>query len=265
MKKIKLIDCTLREIGYQTMWNFSDDCIQKIYNFANENNMYCIEIGFCHDSQADFGKGKLRYCGEDFINIKNKRNTLVAAMKDIERPSANILKKEFTNIDIIRIMTRSNETDFNVLINNVEEVKKLGYDFFVNFTNAGENSRKRNMEIIKFSKESGISQIVFADTKSVMNENQVKELIYICHCNDISVGMHFHDKNGIAKRLTEIAIKENVDYLDVTHLGLGGKFLDGNLPVDYLIARNNDMEKIEKLLREEVEVYNIKSLYEKYQ
>ena len=70
MKKTRIIDCTLREIGYQTNWNFSDKCVQSVYDYASSNGVWCIELGFCHDREADPGKGMLRYCGTEKIEIK---------------------------------------------------------------------------------------------------------------------------------------------------------------------------------------------------
>jgi hypothetical protein len=37
--------------------------------------------------------------------------------------------------------------------------------------------------------------------------------------------------------LADIAIEEGADYMDVTHIGLGGKWRDGNLTMEYLLRK----------------------------
>ena len=41
----------------------------------------------------------------------------------------------------------------------------------------------------------------------------------------------------MAERLADIAIEEGADYMDVTHIGLGGKWRDGNLTMEYLLRK----------------------------
>jgi len=70
-----------------------------------------------------------------------------------------------------------------------------------------------------------------------MTEEYVINTIRECHKIGIEMGVHLHDKNGTAERLADLAIKEGADYMDVTHLGLGGKWRDGNLTMEYLLRK----------------------------
>ena len=51
------------------------------------------------------------------------------------------------------------------------------------------------------------------------------------------MGVHLHDKNGTAEFLADLAIAEGADYMDVTHVGLGGKWRDGNVTMEYLLRK----------------------------
>lgn len=79
----------------------------------------------------------------------------------------------------------------------------------------------------------------FADTESVMTEEYVINTIRECHKVGVKLGCHFHDKNGTADILADTAIREGADFMDVTHLGLGGKWRDGNLTMEYLLRKMN--------------------------
>lgn len=242
IKGIKIFDCTLREVGYQTGWNFDDTFVRNIYKFAQGKGIDYIELGFFHNEKADPNRGIYRYCSSKneeiskvFKSIKNV--TKISAMRDVQRPLSNLLPKDESIVDTIRILTRSHETDFEILDKRADEALELGYEVFINFTSAGYNDIEKNIEFANFAKSKGVKAIEFADTESVMTEEYVINTIRECHKIGVEMGVHLHDKNGTAERLADLAIKEGADYMDVTHLGLGGKWRDGNLTMEYLLRK----------------------------
>lgn len=242
IRNIKVFDCTLREVGYQTGWHFDEEFYHTVYKYALGKYIDYIELGFFHNEQADTNRGLGRYCSlrnnelrEIFSNIKNV--TKISAMRDIQRPLAPLLSRTESIVDAVRILTRSHETDFNVLGRHIEEIMSLGYETFVNFTSSGYNTIDKNQAFVKFIKEQGVDVVYFADTESVMTIDYVVDTINMCKAEGIKVGMHFHNKTGMAEILTDTAIRENVDFIDATHLGLGGKWRDGNLTFDYLLSK----------------------------
>jgi len=238
--KITIFDCTLREVGYQTGWYFDAEFVRDLYIFAQGKGLDYIELGFFHNIEHDPGRGLFRYCsenqeriGELFAPIKNR--VKISAMRDIQRPLSQLKHKNTNAVDTIRILTRSHETDFNVLKQHIGEIRKLGYDVFINFTSAGYNTPEMNAEFADFAKAEQVPMIYFADTESIMTPDYVTRAIDTCHTKGLKVGLHFHDKNGTAEDLAVIARKSGVDGCDYTLMGLGGKWLDGNLTVeDYL-------------------------------
>lgn len=242
INNIKIFDCTIREVGYQTGWNFDAEFVRNIYKFAQGKGIDYIELGFFHNDEADPNRGIFRYCStrneeisEVFRNMKNV--TKISAMRDVQRPLSNLLPKKNSVVDTIRMLTRSHETDFNVLDERVNEVLELGYEVFINFTSAGYNDIEKNIKFAEFAKAKGVQAIEFADTESVMTEEYVINTIRECHKVGVELGVHLHDKNGTAEKLADLAIKEGADYMDVTHLGLGGKWRDGNLTMEYLLRK----------------------------
>ncbi|MDE6950689.1 MAG: pyruvate carboxyltransferase [Lachnospiraceae bacterium] len=239
---LKVFDCTIREVGYQTGWYFSDDFVRNLYKFAQGKGIDYVELGFFHNTAADPNRGKYRYCSqknaeivETFRNIKNV--TKLSAMRDIQRPLSELLPAKESIIDTIRILTRSHETDMEELDRHATQAMELGYEVFINFTSAGYNSIEKNIRFAEFAKKKGVRAIEFADTESVMTEDYVRGTIRECHKVGVELGVHLHDKNGTADRLADLAIEEGADYMDVTHLGLGGKWRDGNLTMEYLLRK----------------------------
>lgn len=244
IKNYKIFDCTLREVGYQTGWFFDKEFAQSVYKFAQGKGIDYIELGFFHNEEADPGHGAFRYCStkndeimEVFHNIKNI--TKLSAMRDVQRPTSPLLPKAESPIDTIRLLTRSHETDFKVLDTFVDEAMGLGYEVFINYTSAGYNTMEKNKSFAQYAASKGVRAVEFADTESTMTVEYVKNTIDICHTAGIECGVHLHDKNGTANLLADTAFSCGADYMDVTHLGLGGKWRDGNLTMEYLLRTLN--------------------------
>lgn len=242
LNSLRVFDCTLREVGYQTGWFFDKEFVQNLYKFAQGKGIDYLELGFFHNEEADPNRGFYRYSSikndeiyQIFHNIKNK--TKISSMRDVQRPLAPLVPKKDSVIDTVRLLTRSHETNFEVLDRHIDELQKLGYEIFLNFTSAGSNSIEQNDKFAQYAKGKGVTAVEFADTESIMTEDYVKNTINVCHSNGLHCGVHLHDKNGTAEKLAEIAISNGADYMDVTHLGLGGKWRDGNLTMEYLLRR----------------------------
>ena len=57
IKGLKIFDCTLREVGYQTGWHFTDKFVRDAYKFAQGKGIDYLELGFFHQEAADPDRG----------------------------------------------------------------------------------------------------------------------------------------------------------------------------------------------------------------
>ena len=241
---ITIFDCTFREAGYQTGWFFDKDFCIDYYKFAQAAGIDYLELGFFHNKEADPNRGYFRYCSlcndeikDIFLSTKN--TVKLSAMRDIQRPLSDLLPKKETVIDAVRILTRSSETDFKILEKHINEIKKLGYEVFVNFTSSGHNTMERNKEFAKFAVAHEIPVIYFADTESIFTPEYVRHTIELCREEGVEAGIHLHDKNGTAEMLLDVALHYGCKYADITMMGLGGKWHDGNLATEYFLRKYN--------------------------
>ena len=236
-RKITIFDCTLREVGYQTGWFFDPKFCRDLYTFDQGKGVDYLELGFFHSPEHDPGRGLFRYCSEKnkeiskiFSHLKNR--VKISAMRDIQRPLWPLNHVGEGEVDAIRILTRSHETDLKILKQQADEIRSLEYELFINFTSAGYNNMELNEQFAEFAVGEGINMIYFADTESVMTPSYVANIIEICHNKSLKVGLHFHDKNGTGEELFRSALESGVDGSDFTLMGLGGKWLDGNLSIE---------------------------------
>ena len=121
----------------------------------------------------------------------------------------------------------------------VKEIKDLGYEVFINFTSSGHNTIEKNREFAKFAKQHEISVIYFADTESIFTPEYVRNTLEACREEGVEAGMHLHDKNGTAEMLLEVALHYGCKYTDITMMGLGGKWHDGNLSTEHFLRKYN--------------------------
>ena len=76
----KIIDCTLRDGGYHTKWNFKKEFLDSYFNLLKLNTYLEAEIGYKRHSLSvdDSSLGKLAFCNRSFLNylktfnLKNK-------------------------------------------------------------------------------------------------------------------------------------------------------------------------------------------------
>lgn len=247
---IVVFDCTLREAGYQTGWFFDEDFARAYYEFAQKIGFDYLELGFFHDKKADPNRGNFRYCSLDNDKITEifapvKKKLKLSAMRDIQRPLSGILPKEKSLIDTVRILTRSKETNFNILQKHIDELRSLGYELFINFTSAGENSMAQNQAFAKFAKSNGIGVIYFADTESIFTPEFIKDTIAICNDEGVKVGFHLHNKQGKANVFLDLALAYGSRFTDITLMGLGGKWYDGNVSTEYFLQKFGFLQDFE--------------------
>ena len=266
IKDITIFDCTLREVGYQTGWFYDTKFVHDMYSFAQGKGIDYLELGFFHDQKADPNRGVFRYCSQKNSDVRKvfesiKGKTKLSAMRDIQRPLSELVNKQDSVIDAIRIINRSHENDFKVLEQQVDYIRNNGYEAFVNFTSAGYNDEKTNLEFIKFSKKIGLDTIYFADTESIFTSDFVSNTIELCKAEGIKAGMHLHDKNGTSEMLFDTALKSGCKYIDGTLLGLGGKWHDGNLTIEHILRKFDinggfELNKLKTDLIQQIIKYN---------
>ncbi len=170
INNINLFDCTLRESGYQTGWFFDTKFVHDIYSFTLGKGIDYLELGFFHNQEADPNRGIYRYCSQKneelnkvFGSIKGR--TKLSSMRDIQRPLSELVPKNNSVIDAIRIINRSHENDFRILEKEINYIRDNGYEAFVNFTSAGYNTIEQNIEFAKFAKKIGLDSLYFADRR----------------------------------------------------------------------------------------------------
>lgn len=82
---MKILDCSLRDGGYLTKWNWDSELVKETVKVLNESGIDIIELGYRSPRDIKPGCGEYRYCDDKFIYsvLKKKYNNL-AVMIDLK-------------------------------------------------------------------------------------------------------------------------------------------------------------------------------------
>ncbi len=131
MDKFNLLECTLRDGGYITKWNFSDNMIKDTIKSLTEAKLDFVEVGYLHREKE--GCNTTQFKNIEMIGNflpEERGNTLYLAMADVQQ----FFPKDLTpytgkSIDGIRIVFYKHQ--INEAITLAKAVKDAGYKLFM--------------------------------------------------------------------------------------------------------------------------------------
>jgi len=218
----KLLDCTTRDGGYCTNWNFSDEYIFDLMSVLNKNKFSFYEIGYRNYYERN-GKGPFYYCTSDFIKkFSDKKNNLkLGVMVDTKRfneidfPDGNT-----DSVDFVRIATHPEMIKQTLSV--AEILYKRNYNVMLQLMDM-KNLLPEHYDLLKQWKYKDIAETVYlADTYGEINasdlENIYKKIKEIGYKN---ISFHAHNKKNLALSNTIKAIELGAYSIDVTQDGKG--------------------------------------------
>lgn len=244
MKKINLLDCTLRDGGYYNNWNFPKLLINNYLSAIAETKIDYVEIGFRFlKKNKDYGP--LAFTSESFLNkLKIPKKLKIALMINGNDYVDNLpkLKKIFVDkrkskIDLVRIAVNINEFDKIEKISKIIKSKK--YNVAINLMQSNNIKKSTFIKTINKIKSWKVCDILyFADSLGAMDHLEVKRLCKLLkNYWKKDFGFHAHDNRSLAISNSLEAIKNSVNFIDSTILGMGRGA--GNLATEKILFELN--------------------------
>jgi 3-deoxy-manno-octulosonate cytidylyltransferase (CMP-KDO synthetase) len=242
MKKVKILDCTLRDGGYYTNWNFEPKMVKDLISALDTSGIDVIELGY----KSPLKGGQFRKCNDRFIweileyrlPINSKLAFMIDAKDFIKGDSIdftlidNVIHNKIDSpFSICRLAIKHSEINKSIEIAN--HIKNKGYDLMVNLMGI---SMLTDNEIEEFGKLSNINPIslYFADSYGNIEPSRVKEIVRIFKKFGCDIGIHTHDNIGLAFANCISALEEGVVWIDGTLLGMGRGV--GNVKTEQIIT-----------------------------
>lgn len=234
---MKILDCTLRDGGYYTNWDFDKSVVNTYLESCNHLPIEYLEVGYRSSPMNDY-LGEYFYCPIDTLkhlkSISNKKLAIILNEKDVRAEHAEKLLKPIVGyVDMIRMAI--DPANFERALVLAKEVKRLGFEVAFNVMYMSTWSDNKDfLELIP--QVNGIADYFYmVDSFGGVYPNEVKEIISLVRSKtNVKLGFHGHNNLEMALANTLTAIDEGVDIVDATITGMGRGA--GNLKTELLLT-----------------------------
>ena len=247
---IRLLDCTLRDGGFYTNWNFSEKFVKDYLEIINDLEITDIEIGYSNPLQPQY-RGEYfysHYTTLKFINSRLQKNKKVWLMVDLKfikdvRDLSKSLKKIKDFIYGIR-MTIPDDFESDLLLSVLKALKQNKLSVSLNIMYAHRYlSRLKNFD--KFSCYKDLVDIfAIVDSYGVLSPQQTSDIFkYVSENLDFKyLGFHGHNNLELALSNALQALKYGASIIDCTFEGFGRGA--GNLRTELAVIALGDKKDI---------------------
>ena len=251
-KKIKILDCTIRDGGYYNNWQFSKEITKRYFKSVIDSGVDAIEIGFRFPPKNNF-LGPFAYTTDSLVKNYKLKSKILAVMingsdllKNKNYYFRNTPLQKTTNINTIRIACHSNEI---IKVSNIcSSFKRKGYRVMLNLMQINLIELKTLERIIKKINKKNIEVLYFADSLGALNPQQTLRICKIFNKFwDKEYGIHSHDNCGLAIKNCRIALLNGATWFDGTIRGMGRGA--GNISTENLFSLVNKFNIKKKNLK----------------
>ena len=234
---MKLLDCTLRDGGYYTNWDFKSQLVDTYLQAFNHLPVEYLEVGYRSKTTETY-LGKYFYCPisvlKDLKTKTNKKLVIILNEKDVRADDVSELLlpiREFVTMVRIAIDPKN----FKRALSLASKVKELGFEVALNVMYM--STWKKEKDFLELLPEvNGIADYFYmVDSFGGVYPEDVKETISMLRAKtNVKLGFHGHNNLEMALANTLVAINEGVDIVDATITGMGRGA--GNLKTELLLT-----------------------------
>ena len=248
MKKISILDCTLRDGGSLNNYLFGEENILQIFQMLNNANIDIIETGFIDNNKKEDKNCSINPSNTFFDNlstrISNKKCHAVAMVDLCKYNLANFNITESKNLDGIRIMFKKEQ--LNSAIDFAQKIKQLNYKTILNPVSITSYSNEELNILFEKTNKLNPYTIYIIDTYGLLNTKETSDLYDIFNKNlnkEITIGYHSHNNLQLSFANSIEIINKADDrniIIDASLYGMGKRA--GNAPIE-LIAQYMNTNK----------------------
>lgn len=241
MKKIELLDCTLRDGGYVNDWEFGHDNLVILFERLVSSKVDYIEIGFM-DDRREYDENRSiapgTKCMSELYHGLSKGDAFVVGMIDYGTCDISLIQPQNETImDGIRVIFKKHKMYEAVAY--MRQLQELGYKVFCQAVSITSYNDEELAELIRLVNELNPYAFSLVDTYGLLHKEQLMHYYNFAnkHLNkDIRLGYHAHNNFQLAfancVELIESADDSRTILVDGTLYGMGKSA--GNAAVELL-------------------------------
>lgn len=236
---MRILDCTIRDGGYYTLWDFETTMIDKYCRLVAKMPIEYIEIGYKSPVKSGY-LGEYYYLPKNrLLNIrkilhKSQKISLMLNIKDCLDTDINkLLSGCIDLVDMIRLATNPDKVLDSLKIAKV--IKAMGFKVGLNIMYISKLHDKHQLYQKLDNIDGYIDYIYLVDSYGSIYPQQLKTIINkFKKLSKIKLGFHGHDNLDLAFINSLTAIDCGVEMIDSTVLGMGRGA--GNLKLELLLT-----------------------------
>lgn len=196
MKKVSILDCTLRDGGYINHWNFGQNAIVDIIRDLNVANIDIIECGFLEDCSYDPNVSVFSCVSQitPLITPKKPGTMYVAMIALGDIAPDKILPCDGTSIDGIRLTFHKHE--WEEAKETATTLMNKGYQVFIQPVGTTSYSDRELLNLIEDVNTLRPFALYLVDTLGILYRHDMLRFFYLIDHNldkDIRIGFHSHN------------------------------------------------------------------------
>tara|TARA_A200000159_G_scaffold3397_1_gene3502 strand:+ start:7070 stop:8068 length:999 start_codon:yes stop_codon:yes gene_type:complete len=227
-KSFKILDCTIRDGGYYTHWNFSSSFSRDYFKAVNNTGIDIVEAGY--KSLKNEGRFKSIDDKELLSFLPEERTYELAFMIDLKEfakedstldlPALEgLLKGTSSLFSICRVAIT--EKEMHLLKPALEALRSEGLKPIINLMKTMYVSTEDKAKFFELCKQLSPEAIYIADSFGCMRTSDMSRQVREFAGNYSAIGVHTHDNLGLAFANTLQAIDDGALIVDTTFLGMG--------------------------------------------
>lgn len=233
----KILDCTLRDGGYYTNWDFDKNLVHTYLNSLNNLPVDYIEVGYRSIPIKDY-YGKYFYSPvyelQELKSLTNKKLVIIFNEKDIRVAHvADLLQPIIGIVDMVRIALDPQQLGRALKL--AAEIKRYGFEVGFNVMYMSKWNQYGNF-VEELSGLDGLADYFYmVDSYGGVFPDDVKQTMDLIRSKtDCKIGFHGHNNLEMALINSLTAVDYGADIIDSTILGMGRGA--GNLKTELLLS-----------------------------
>ena len=256
-ENVNLVDCTLRDGGYYTNWEFSDELVANYLESMSLIGIDFVEIGF-RSFPPDEYRGPYYFSGKKIVDrldipsnlsigIMINASELIHEKETCLGLLSKLMEDVSSKVKLVRLACHLKEVA--PIIPCISWLKERGYIVGVNLMQIASKAESEISNLIKMLDESSCDVVYFADSFGSLLPQDIDNIIKLFKKHTTKdIGIHTHDNMGNAVANTLQAVDLGAKWVDSTVTGMGRG--PGNAQTEYLsIELRADTDEYANLMR----------------
>jgi len=231
MRELTVLDCTFRDGGYYTDWQFDPELVRDYVEVIDENAVDVVELGYvrlgedARGSFCDLPAGLDAHLGADsrtrFAVMVDANSFQSRSPRGVVHELKAIVSASSLPITVIRVAV--NYSKLGGAIETIRALVDADFAVCVNLMQIDVADRSEEQVCLDaLARLEQVDAVYLADSLGSMRPERVTELIrrFATHTPH-AIGFHAHDNQGLALANSLAAIEAGASWIDATMAGMG--------------------------------------------